>query len=158
MLCFWCFFFSSRSRHTICALVTGVQTCALPICEDTLEGFQDAFSARIQALAATHNLLAETSWVDLVLRDLAVGELAPFVSPGSNRIHLENLNIRVTARAAVAVGLVLHELVTNAVKYGALSTESGKLWLSAKYDPEQKFLRLEWVEAGGPPVSEPERH
>src|SRR3546814_14752642 len=69
-----------------------------------------------------------------------------------------NLNIRVTSRAAVAVGLVLHELVTNAVKYGALSTESGKLWLSAKYDPEQKFLRLEWVEAGGPPVSEPERH
>src|SRR3546814_1473471 len=62
--------------------------------EDTLEGFQDAFSARIQALAATHNLLAETSWADLVLRDLAVGELAPFVSPGSNRIHLENLNIR----------------------------------------------------------------
>src|SRR3546814_6355530 len=98
MLCFWCFFFSSRSRHTICALVTGVQTCALPICEDTLEGFQDAFSARIQALAATHNLLAETSWADLVLRDLAVGELAPFVSPGSNRIHLENLNNRVTSR------------------------------------------------------------
>src|SRR3546814_4390905 len=43
--------------------------------EDTLEGFQDAFSARIQALAATHNLLAEPSWADLVLRDLAVGEL-----------------------------------------------------------------------------------
>src|SRR3546814_3724404 len=42
--------------------------------------------------------------------------------------------------------------------YTTLFRSSGKLWLSAKYDPEQKFLRLEWVEAGGPPVSEPERH
>jgi PAS domain S-box-containing protein len=126
--------------------------------EDTIEGFQDAFSARIQALAATHNLLAETSWADLVLKDLAMGELAPFVPPGSSRIHLENLDIRLTSRAAVAVGLILHELVTNAVKYGALSTESGKLRLSARRDPEQKCLRLDWVESNGPPVSEPKRH
>jgi PAS domain S-box-containing protein len=126
--------------------------------EDTVEGYHSAFSARIQALAATHNLLAETSWTSLTLADLAIAELAPYISPDSSRLHLERLTIGVSPRAAVPIRLILHELVTNAVKYGALSSESGEVWLSAKDNPEPEYLRLEWIESGGPPVSEPERN
>jgi two-component sensor histidine kinase len=125
---------------------------------DTIEGYHEAFSGRIHALAATHNLLAETSWTGLTLADLVAEELAPYITPDSSRLHLERLEIGVSPRAAVPIRLILHELVTNAVKYGALSTESGELWLSAKDNPEPEYLRLEWVESGGPPVSEPERN
>lgn len=125
--------------------------------EDSLEGYQKAFAARIQALAATHNLLAEKSWTSLTLADLAAAELAPYVSLSNGRVHLERLDIGVASRAAIAIGLIFHELVTNAVKYGALSSESGQLWLSADADPGPEFLRLEWIEQGGPPVTEPAR-
>lgn len=126
--------------------------------EYSLEGYQKAFSARIHALAATHNLLAEKSWVSLTLADLIAAELAPYVSPTSGRVHLERLDINVSSRAAVAIGLTFHELVTNAVKYGALSSESGELWLSAEPNPGPSFLKLEWVERGGPTVKEPTRN
>ncbi|MDN5926573.1 MAG: PAS domain-containing protein [Hyphomicrobiales bacterium] len=142
-----------RVKNTL-ALVLSISSRTLSN-EDTLEGFQKSFSGRIQALAATHNLLAKKAWADLTVGDIVSTELAPFISLDNNRVQLEQLDMGITPRAAIALGLTIHELTTNAVKYGALSAENGKLRLSVEPGPE--FLRLDWVESGGPQVKEPHR-
>ena len=124
--------------------------------EDTLEGFQKAFTGRIQALAATHNLLAENSWNDLTIRDVITSELAPFVGNVPGRVNIEGLDLSIVPRAAIAFGLIVHELATNAVKYGALSSDEGRVQVHViSVSPEA--LKLEWAESGGPPVSAPSR-
>ncbi|QQR38718.1 sensor histidine kinase [Devosia rhizoryzae] len=123
--------------------------------EDTLEGFQKAFTGRIQALAATHNLLAENSWTDLTIADVVQAELAPH-GGGVGRIHIEGLDRNIAPRAAIALGLVIHELATNAAKYGALSTRDGRIDVRTTGSDNETF-RIEWRETGGPAVAVPTR-
>ena len=126
--------------------------------EETLEGFQKSFTGRIQALAATHTLLADNSWKDLSLKDIVAAEVAPYIGEATDRVEFAGLNISVLPRAAVAFGLVIHELVTNAVKYGALSVPKGRVRVieDASLDSSQP-LGITWEESGGPPVREPTR-
>ncbi|MHA6646075.1 HWE histidine kinase domain-containing protein [Mesorhizobium sp. A623] len=142
-----------RVKNTL-ALVLSISNRTLSK-EDTLEGFHKSFSGRIQSLAATHNLLADKAWTNLTVADVVKTELAPFVSLDNSRVQLEQLGIGITPRAAIALGMTIHELATNAVKYGVLSTETGKLCLHAQRDTES--LKLDWIESGGPPVKEPQR-
>ncbi|MBV9527576.1 HWE histidine kinase domain-containing protein [Sphingomonas sp.] len=121
-----------------------------------LSDFRPAFARRLEALAATHNLLAEDFSGGLTLEDIAVAELAPYIAVGSERLTIEGMQYRLTSDTAVALGLVFHELVTNAVKYGALSNERGRVSLTAANDGEA--LAIEWREENGPPVQPPERH
>lgn len=125
--------------------------------ENTVEGFQKAFLGRIHALAATHNLLAEKSWSNLRIGDVVSAELAPYLPEGDERLVLEGLNVWVTPRAATAFGLVVHELATNAAKYGALSTLGGIVSVRGSQDAPGQRLRIEWTESGGPGVTEPTR-
>ncbi|MEX6505943.1 HWE histidine kinase domain-containing protein [Jiella sp. M17.18] len=144
-----------RVKNTL-ALVTSI--CARTASsEDTVDGFRRAFLGRIQALSATHNLLAEKSWTDLTLRSIVVAELAPFVGEGDPRLSLEGLDVRIAPRAATAIGLVLHELATNAVKYGALSHAYGDLKVAAALDPDAGRLTVTWRETGGLITAEPVR-
>jgi PAS domain S-box-containing protein len=91
----------------------------------SVEAFQKIFSGRIQALAATHNLLLRNSWSSLKLTDIVKSELAPYVDDTAGNVTIDGLDIAVAPRAAIAFGLIVHELTTNAVKYGALSQEGG---------------------------------
>ncbi|MEA5162797.1 HWE histidine kinase domain-containing protein [Cereibacter johrii] len=127
--------------------------------EDTLEGYQKAFTARIQALAATHNLLAAKSWSDISIRDVLVRELAPYNEGFSQRILVEVPEVEIEPRSAIALGLVIHELATNATKYGSLSTPEGQVRVCGIpcADDLAGVVCLEWLERGGPPVSEPTR-
>jgi PAS domain S-box-containing protein len=124
----------------------------------TVSEFQDAFSGRIQALAATHTQLLEKSWTTLELRDIVNSELAPYVEAGADQVTIQGLNIAVIPRAAIAFGLVVHELTTNAVKYGALSQPGGRVVMRAvgRKDGSGAFV-LEWRESGGPGVAPPAR-
>lgn len=145
-----------RVKNTL-ALVLAISTRTMSS-ETTLNGFHDAFVGRIQALAATHNLLADRSWSKLQISDVLQSELAPFIGDGASRISHEGLDVAITPRAAVALGLILHELATNAVKYGALSNDEGEVSVrvrgrSADTDP----LLFEWRESGGPQVKPPTR-
>ena len=126
---------------------------------DTVQAFQKAFSGRIQALAATHNLLLDKSWTSLELRDVIVSELAPYIEETADQVTIEGLNVAVTPRAALAFGLVAHELATNAVKYGALSQQGGHVTVRAIGRDNEKngAFVLEWRESGGPRVTAPER-
>jgi two-component sensor histidine kinase len=126
---------------------------------DTVEAFQKAFSGRIQALAATHTLLLGNSWSSLGLSDIVMSELTPFIEAAAEQVTIEGLNVAVTPRAAIAFGLIVHELTTNAVKYGALSQQGGHITVRAVGRDAEKSgaFVLEWRESGGPPVIPPER-
>ena len=125
--------------------------------EDTVPGFQAAFSGRIQALAATHNLLADKSWSSISITEVIGAEIEPFVGSTHSRLRVEGMDALLTPRAAIALGLVVHELATNAVKYGALSVESGRVQVEVIRQGAEPFLRMNWLEAGGPRVAPPTR-
>lgn len=126
---------------------------------DSVQAFQKVFSGRIQALAATHTALLKNSWSSLRLHDIVISELAPYIETAADQVAMEGLNIAVTPRAAIAFGLIVHELTTNAVKYGALSQDGGRVTVRA-IDRDIRTgapFVVEWRESGGPRVSPPER-
>lgn len=123
--------------------------------ERTIDDFQKSFSGRIQALAATHNLLSNASWENLQIKDVLNVELAPYTTLSGGRILTEGLDVPVDSKTAVSLGLVFHELTTNAVKYGALSTRNGKLAVSREGLTEDGSLIIRWQERGGPLVTAP---
>lgn len=111
--------------------------------------FRRAFEARIMALSATHNLLTATSWRGAELRDVLSMELSPY---GAERYGLEGGVVDLSAPAALALGMLVHELATNAAKHGALSEPGGRVEVAWRLAPEGKLV-LDWRETGGPPVA-----
>jgi len=126
----------------------------------TPETFKKAFLARLQALSYTHNLLARDSWTGVGLREIVLAELAPFERADEARIHLTCDKLTLTPKTALALSMAMHELTTNAVKYGALSVSEGQVIVHC--EPLQKdgerWLLIEWHERGGPPVTPPTQH
>jgi len=121
---------------------------------ESFEEFYHSFSNRITSLAKTHNLLTDDYWQTAPLQELALNELRPFAESGKPRFMLMGPPVELSADLAVPIGMALHELTTNAVKYGALSVPGGEVcikWDVADVNGERR-LRLEWVEKGGPPV------
>jgi PAS domain S-box-containing protein len=126
----------------------------------SFEEFERRFERRLQGLAASHDVLVAANWQGAPLADLVRRQLAPFAGIQSSRIELAGPDVIVTAEAAQALGLAIHELATNAVKYGALSVPAGKVGVSWRFDedaPAPRALLLHWTEQGGPPVSPPAR-
>jgi light-regulated signal transduction histidine kinase (bacteriophytochrome) len=118
---------------------------------ESVASFALALEARIRALGHAHNLMAETHWQGARLRGLIEGELAPYRSSGNLTISGEDLTL--TAQAASPVTMVIHELTTNAAKYGALSVSDGQLTVAWRRDALGGSLVLTWTERNGPPVS-----
>jgi len=112
----------------------------------------EALKSRIGALAATHNLLTKRDWRDASLRDILDAELGPYNETG--RIRLNGPDVRLPPKHALTLTLTLHELATNAAKYGALAHETGELCIEWKVSVESagSILRLDWVETGVPDV------
>lgn len=123
---------------------------------ESLADFGERFSQRLAALAATQNLLAEKAWEGLNVHELIRAELAPYVATDGPRVEIVGDMVEISRDSAVALGLVVHELVTNAVKYGALSNETGRIFVRVTRD-EADALEIAWEEKGGPPVSPPKR-
>jgi PAS domain S-box-containing protein len=126
----------------------------------TMEEFESRFERRLQGLAASHDVLVRENWHGAPLASLVRQQLVPFVEIQSSRFELAGPDVVITAEAAQAIGLAIHELATNAIKYGALSEPSGRVKVSWMFDgnagvPGQ--LVLNWTEQSGPPVSPPSR-
>ncbi len=122
--------------------------------------FQNKFGDRLRGLAASHDILVDQNWQGADIAGLVRRHLTPFIDAGSPRLELSGPAIDVSATAAQAIGLALHELATNAVKYGALSTSTGKVvvdWGFEPLDDGRPGFRLGWREVGGPPVTAPTR-
>ena len=124
----------------------------------TVEEFKNAMIGRIGALARTHLLLSEEG-ATVAFAEILHNELDPFDDGSENRIRLEGPRVEVASRLAVSLGMAIHELTTNAAKYGALSVYGGKVdvrW-RVMIEAARHTLEFDWTESGGPEVSPPAR-
>jgi PAS domain S-box-containing protein len=122
----------------------------------SLSEARTAFNARLQSLSAAHDVLTRESWEGATLAEIADEALRPFRTGAGLRFTIDGPPVRLPPRLALAFVMALHELATNAVKYGALSTEAGRVLLGWDVSPDRR-LRLRWEEKDGPPVSGPTR-
>ncbi len=126
---------------------------------DSPAAFFGEFNDRLMALSEAHNLLTRSDWQGASLRDLITQELAPYLGVDGSRVALRGSDVRLNPKETLALGMVLHELATNAAKYGSLSTDDGLVdvtWENCE-DGADSVLRLIWTESGGPPVKSPSR-
>jgi len=129
------------------------------IAQQTLRGapdpaaFAEAFESRLLALSQTHNALTDSQWAGAGLRQILNQELGPY---GAERVAMEGTDIHLPARVALSLGMVFHELATNAAKYGALSTGAGRLLLNWSMTGDGSLV-FEWRETDGPPTTQPLR-
>ena len=115
-----------------------------------------SFDARIRALAQAHTRLAEANWSGVPLETMLLDELAPYLCEGASNVRVSGLPIAFNAKCALTLGMAIHELATNAAKYGALSTNAGSVDIAWDVDSQHNHLRICWTESGGPTMSAPE--
>jgi PAS domain S-box-containing protein len=145
--------------HRAKNLLAVVQSVVQLTRADDIRAFKTAVTGRIQSLARTHGLLAASRWEGADLKQLVCDELAPYDRADTKRVSITGPALQLTPAAAQALALVVHELATNSVKYGALSVEVGVLhveWDQPKIKTDSTLI-LSWIENGGPPVKQPER-
>ena len=116
---------------------------------------RQAFEARLLNLSNAHTVLTHENWDSVELHDLILSTLRPHGAPNAKRFSIAGPNLRVQPKSAVALSMAIHELGTNAGKYGALSVEGGRVDIAWKVTDARFALR--WHEHGGPPVSPPAR-
>ncbi len=147
-----------RVKNTL-ATVQSVASMSRRAAEKGDPGAWDAFLGRVQGLAKTHDLLTATHWQGALLKDVLQNELEPYQDTMGQRIRLRGPKINLQPSAVLALGLAVHELATNATKYGSLTVPEGKvhvMWaVASALNPP--VLLVEWVESGGPLVTPPER-
>src|SRR5882757_6989114 len=119
------------------------------------EDFVERFSERIQALSANQDLLVRNEWNGVEIEDLVHAQLALFADLIGSRIAVHGPKLRLNAASAQAIGLALHELATNAGKYGSLSTDAGRV--NVRWGTDGDTFSMSWTEHGGPPVCAPKR-
>lgn len=146
-----------RVRNML-TVVISIATQTLRQSKD-LEEFSASFIGRVNALASAYTLLSRDNWTDVPLRDVLMEELRPFATEDGDRFRLGGLPVFLKPRGALTLGMVVHELVTNAVKYGALSVPDGVVSLQWRIEPRDgaEWLICSWSEHGGPPVAPPDR-
>lgn len=142
-------------RHRIKNTLSTVQSIATQTLADLDTGHLDAFRARLAALAGVHDLLTQDNWQGTTLDAVVREALRPFQDTYGSRIEVRCDEISVMPDFAQTLALVMHELATNAVKYGALSNEAGRISVTGKSG--HSGATLTWEEAGGPPVAVPDR-
>ncbi len=123
---------------------------------DTIEEFKAAIEGRLRALSNAHSLLVESRWAGAKLHSLVTEELAPYsLAEEASRADIVGPELVLQPQLAQTIAMILHELTTNAVKYGALSIPSGRL--RVEWSRREADLVIRWSEADGPPVKPPQR-
>ncbi|WP_243367845.1 sensor histidine kinase [Microvirga solisilvae] len=155
-------FFLDELNHRVKNTLATVQSIAAQTLRSAKNAaqFKESFEGRLLALSMTHNLLTLKSWREADLHDIAEQELAPYKREADERVVINGQKVNLPPRYAINLGLVLHELVTNAAKYGALSMPTGRLdlsWTVIHGSDKPPTLRIRWTESGGPPVQPPKR-
>lgn len=136
-----------------------VQAIARQTAAKDPQEFVKRFEQRVQALSASQDVLVKSNWRNVPIEELVRGQLAHFADLFGSRIILSDSPIKITAAAAQAISLAVHELATNAAKYGALANDTGTVTVSWRVDdhPGGPRFSMSWIESGGPPVVEPQR-
>lgn len=147
-----------RLKNTF-AVISGLITQSARYSRD-IATFARTLSGRLSAMGLAMDLIATRNFQGAVLGELISDTLKPLVPPGVHRIEIKGPEVIVPGDIASALALTLHELGTNAIKYGAWSNEHGVVsigWNTESLDDEESRFELVWVEQGGPEVTEPER-
>jgi PAS domain S-box-containing protein len=127
---------------------------------DVPEALRESLSERLMALSRAHRTLVEKNWAGADLETIIGRAILPYEQPSSPRVHVDGPTVLLSPRQAVSLTLLLHELVTNAVKYGALSRVEGRVdvsWNLFVDELGRRHLTLLWRETGGPEVAAPKR-
>jgi two-component sensor histidine kinase len=145
---------SHRVKNTL-ATVVSIARQSFATNPDAVEA-QRSFNARIRALGQTHSRLAEANWSGVSLETVLLDEIAPYRHADGANFRAAGPVTMLSTKHALTLGMAMHELATNAAKYGALSTENGVVDVSWEVDGEQ--LQITWSESGGPRVTPPKRN
>jgi PAS domain S-box-containing protein len=145
-----------EAEHRTKNILATVQAAVHMSRSDTVDGLKQAIEGRIQALANVHGLFVQSRWEGADLRRLLSQELAAYGRDAHERTRIDGPDLVFEPNAAQAIGMVLHELATNAAKYGALSVSDGRIHVAWSNGDDRIVLR--WVELDGPPVRRPARH
>ncbi|WP_298285131.1 CHASE domain-containing protein [Novosphingobium sp.] len=119
---------------------------------DSVPEFADSLEGRIRALSATHDLLTQSDWGTTPVSAVVLAEIAPYAQDEQRHLEIGGPDVELAPNDALSLGLAIHELATNAAKYGALSVESGSVKISWEMAGED-VARIEWAERGGPPIN-----
>jgi PAS domain S-box-containing protein len=141
-----------RSKNLLANVVATIKLSQ----SETPEGLKQAIEGRIRALANVHSLFVQTRWIGAELSAIARQELEPYFEEGETRARINGPQVLLEPNVAQSVAVILHELATNAAKYGSLSLASGRIDLCWSQEPDGR-LELRWTETGGPPVHTPTR-
>jgi two-component sensor histidine kinase/CheY-like chemotaxis protein len=144
-------------NHRSKNLLSVVMAIAQQTAASSSQEFVKRFSSRVQALAVNHDLLVKSQWRNIDVSELINGQLAHFGDILGKRIMVGGPPLRLCAAAAQSIGMVVHELATNTVKYGALTGDRGRIeiaWAIDSDSNEPTFL-IRWMERNGPPIVAP---
>jgi two-component sensor histidine kinase len=148
-------------NHRVKNTLATVQSLALQTARhtDNIKEFVRTFEGRILALARAHDLLTSRQWQDAPLASLVHEVIAPLTGDADERARIEGPAVALDPRTALSLTMALNELLTNAGKYGALSSAAGVLSIRWKLEDEVggTMLQLEWQERDGPAVRPPTR-
>lgn len=148
----------NEMKHRIKNTLATVQALAMQTLRGASPAELSAFNARLSALGSAHDLMTLESWNRMSLGDVVAAVLKPFEEQKQERVIASGFgDAWLDSTKSLMLSLVLHELATNGVKYGALSNDSGRVQLDWELDDNSGCVRLCWRESGGPPVKPPER-
>jgi PAS domain S-box-containing protein len=145
---------SHRVKNTLATVISVAQQTFRQA--KSFEDARGSFEGRIQALAHTHSRLAETNWTGASLQDVIADEVTPYCSNAGANIRTMGPEVMLGPKSAVSLGMALHELATNASKYGSLSSQDGSVEIEWGLVRDNQ-LRVRWTERGGPEVLAPTR-
>jgi two-component sensor histidine kinase len=147
-----------RVKNTL-ATVQAIAAQSFKGLSDADSAGRPAFEARLFALARTHDVLTEENWAGAELHAIVSEVTRPYAEDGEGRFVVEGPHVRLVPRCALALSMALHELCTNAAKYGALTAPQGHVAIRWRVEEgrEGRQLELAWQERGGPPVEAPSR-
>jgi PAS domain S-box-containing protein len=145
-----------EAEHRSKNLLATVQATVNLSQSDTSEGLKRAIEGRIQALANVHSLFVDSRWIGAELSTIATREFAPYSQKNKTRVRINGPQVLLEPSAAQTIAVILHELATNAAKYGALSEADGQVDLQWSHEAGGG-LHLRWTETGGPAVETPTR-
>ena len=145
-------------NHRVKNMLTVVSAMARQTASTSVntEDFTEKFLRRIDALGRTHSLLSREQWATVQLCEVARESLEPYLLEDKKRVLLDGPPVPLDPKTALALGIVFHELATNAIKHGALSNRDGHIAMNWGFCDSEK-ITLEWQERGGPEVAPPSR-
>jgi two-component sensor histidine kinase len=141
--------------RNILSLVRGLVAQSKDTAVNT-EEFASVLGGRIQALARAHDQITNLNWAPVALKSLVESEAGAYLGARAGRISMGGPDVALDPKAFATLALVVHEMMTNSAKYGALADSTGQVEVSWKLDQSSRLV-IEWKESGGPPVKPPAR-